>query len=137
MRKAVILLYIFVSISCGQRVEMTDIAKLNGYWEIEKVILSDGNEKEYKVNETIDYFKVNGTTGFRKKVMPQFDGTYLENGDAEKIDVAFKEKKAFLNYTTNYAKWKEEIISISDDKLVLRNGEVEYYYKKPIPFSLK
>lgn len=137
MKKIMMLLVASLAISCTSKVNDSDIAKLNGYWEIENVILADGSKKEYKINETIDYFKVDDKGGFRKKVMPQFDGTYLENGDAEKIEIDFQDGKAHLNYSTSYAKWTEEIVSISDEKLVLKSQDIEYHYKKPIPFSKK
>ena len=78
--KRILLLFFLVSVlSCQQKIKETDISNLNGYWEIEKVELPDGDKKEYKVNETIDFFKIEANKGFRKKVMPQLDGSYLTN----------------------------------------------------------
>lgn len=111
---------------------------MNGYWEIEKAELPDGSKKEYKVNTTIDFFEIKGKTGFRKKVMPQLDGKYLMNNLSENITVSNNEGAIILNYSTPYAKWKEEIISLSDEKLVIKNDQdIEYHYKKPKPFSAK
>jgi hypothetical protein len=127
-----------ILLGCKHNVSPVDIAKINGYWEIEKVILPDGKSKDYNMNETIDFFIIEGNTGFRKKVTPQFNGKYLENGDKEKVDVIFDGDKTYLQYTTEMAKWKEEIIEVSDKNLVLKNaGNLEYHYKKPIPFSVK
>ena len=52
--------------SCKQNITESDLNNLNGYWEIEKVILPNGEKKDYKVNETIDYFKLVKNKGFRK-----------------------------------------------------------------------
>jgi len=124
-------------VSCRKPIKPEDISKLNGYWEIENVVLSDGSQKEYKVNETIDYFEIKKNKGFRKKVKPQFDGRYLENGDSEAISVSFKNNKAFLNYKTPYSEWRDEILEVSDNNLVLKNDQnVEYHYKKAIPFNI-
>jgi hypothetical protein len=115
-----------------------DLAKINGYWEIEKAELPDGSKKEYKINTTIDFFEIKGKKGFRKKVMPQLDGTYLMNDLSENIEVISNDGDVMLSYTTPYAKWKEEIISISDDQLVIKNDQdIEYHYKKSKPFSVK
>jgi hypothetical protein len=138
MKKIVLALVMFLLISCHFKVSKEDVSKLNGYWEIEKAVLPDGTKKEYKINETIDYFDVKNNVGFRKKVMPQLDGTYLVNDQQEKIKIIEKDTKFFIEYTTSYAKWKEEIIEISNDNLVLKNERnLEYHYKKPTPFSLK
>lgn len=139
MRKAVLIVLVLVGLmSCQEKVKREDVAKINGYWEIEKVSLPDGNEKNYKINETIDYFEVKNDSGFRKKVTPQFDGKYLVNDEYEKVKVVMEGEKVVLEYTTEYSKWKEEVLEVSDEKLVLKNAaEMEYEYKRPTPFSVK
>lgn len=131
-------------ISCKTEINPVDIPKINGYWEIEKVILVSGEKKEYKISETIDYFELRQIhpdmqfSGFRKKVLPQMDGKYLVNDVAENISITSEKSKFFINYKTQYLSWKEEIIELQDSILVLKNKEdVEYHYKKSIPFSLK
>jgi len=87
---------------------------------------------------TIDYFEVKNDSGFRKKVTPQFDGKYLVNNEYEKVKVVLEGEKVLLEYTTEYSKWKEEVLEVSDEKLVLKNAaEMEYEYKRPTPFSIK
>ena len=137
--KRILLLIVLVSVlSCKQKITEADISNLNGYWEIEKVELPDGDKKEYKVNETIDFFKIEANKGFRKKVMPQLDGTYLTNDIQEDVVVVVKNGDALLQYKTKYASWKEEIIELTKDKLVVKNQqEIEYYYKRPAKFSVK
>ena len=133
-----ILLFGLLLVSCKQSITDKDIVKINGYWEIEKVILKDGEKKDYKVNETIDYFELKSNKGFRQKVMPQFDGTFRTNDIKETISVNKIDNIFYINYTTTYGKWKEEIIEIHDSILVLKNNdELEYHYKKFKPFSLK
>ena len=125
-------------------VKKEDLKKLNGYWEIKQVKFSTGKTKDYKINETIDYFELrqaqvdNKLVGFRQKVMPQFDGKFQTNGIKENIKVVENDNTFFLEYNTKYGKWKEEIISIEDSILVLKNKEnLEYTYKKFKPFSFK
>ena len=137
-------IFIMLLISCHSNVKKEDIAKINGYWEIKQVKFSTGKTKDYKINETIDYFELrqaqvdNKLVGFRQKVMPQFDGKFQTNGIKENIKVVEKDNSFFLEYNTKYGKWKEEIITIQDSILVLKNKEnLEYTYKKFKPFSLK
>jgi hypothetical protein len=143
-----VLLFIMLLISCHSNVKKEDIKKLNGYWEIKQVKFSTGKTKDYKINETIDYFELrhpeasgqfeNKVVGFRQKVMPQFDGKFQTNGIKENIKVVENDNSFFLEYDTKYGKWKEEIITIQDSILVLKNKEnLEYTYKKFKPFSLK
>ena len=133
-----VLLFIMLLVSCHSNVKKEDIKKLNGYWEIKQVKFSTGKTKDYKVNETIDYFELKSNKGFRQKVMPQFDGKFQTNGVKENIKVVENDNSFFLEYNTKFGKWKEEIISIEDSILVLKNKEnLEYNYKKFKPFSLK
>jgi hypothetical protein len=138
MKKLGLLLITVLLFSCQSEVKKEDLNKLNGYWEIKQVKLSDGETKDYKVNETIDYINLKDNVGFRQKVMPQFDGTYRTNGIKENIKILDKENVFFIEYTTTYGKWQEEIIEIADSTLVLKNkANLEYTYKKYKPFSLK
>ena len=138
MKRILLLIVLVSALSCKQKITEADLSNLNGYWEIEKVELPDGDKKEYKVNETIDFFKIEANKGFRKKVMPQLDGTYLTNDIQEDVVVVVKDGDALLQYKTKYASWKEEIIELTKDKLVVKNQqEIEYYYKRPAKFSVK
>jgi hypothetical protein len=139
MKKVISGFMLFVLLtSCSRPLLLADVQKINGYWEIEKVIFPDGNKKDYTISETIDYFEIKDTLGFRKKAKPQLDGKYIVNPHAERLSVSFKDGTAFLRYATEYAKWMEEIVEISDEHLILKNDNgVEYHYKKPIPFTIK
>ncbi len=138
MKKTGYLLSVLILISCHSDVKKEDIRKLNGYWEIKTVSLPDGETKDYKVNETIDFFELKGTHGFRQKVMPQFDGSFNTNNIKEEIEVIEKNNSLFIEYSTKYGKWDEEIITIEDSTLVLKNKDnLEYTYKKFKPYLLK
>lgn len=134
-----ILFVSFLFISCQQKIVPSDIAKINGYWEIEKVVFDEGKDKNYTINESYDYFEIGkNNTGFRKKVMPQLDGTFLVNDSQENVKVRFENDKVFFDYTTPFAKWNEELITVSNDELVFKNAEnKEYHYKKAAPTNLE
>ncbi|WPR71276.1 hypothetical protein SLW70_15245 [Flavobacterium sp. NG2] len=118
-------------IGCKQKVVPADIAKLNGYWEIEKVDVADGEDKNYKVNENFDYFEIKNNQGFRKKVKPQLDGTFIVNDTYENVKVRFEKEAVFLDYSTDFAKWSEELVKLTDEELVVKNEEnKKYHYKK-------
>ena len=44
-----LLLLLITLISCNSKPSKESIIKINGYWEIEKVVFPDGNKKEYQV----------------------------------------------------------------------------------------
>jgi len=137
MKKIVVFAFLFLLSACHQKVTSNDITNLNGYWEIEKVIFSNGSKKEYTYNESFDYFQIKENSGFRKKVMPQLDGRFLVNNQLEKIKITFEEEAAYINYTTPFAKWKEKIEAISKDKLIIINAsKAEYHYKKATPINI-
>lgn len=129
----------FVLLSCQEKkAETFNPNLLNGYWEIEEVTLADGSKKEYKMNENIDFFEVKNDSGFRKKVMPQFDGTYLVNDTDEKIKIEKLADGTYISYKTAYATWKEKIVTLTEAQLILENKQnIKYQYKKPIPFTVK
>lgn len=133
MKNAFRILFLsFLFSSCQQKIKPEDISKINGYWEIEKVVFDQGEDKKYGINESYDYFQIDkNNKGFRKKVMPQLDGTFIVNDTYETATIRFKEDKTFIDYSTPYAKWSEELIAISDEELVFKNAEKkEYHYKK-------
>lgn len=128
----------FLFIACQQKIKKEDITKINGYWEIEKVVFEKGNDKNYSINQSYDYFQIgNNNSGFRKKVMPQLDGTFMVNDTQESLKVRFDRDQVFFDYTTSYAKWSEELIVITDDKMVCINTEKkEYHYKKATSINI-
>jgi hypothetical protein len=140
MKKLLLLLFTaVVFVSCQEKkAETFDINLLNGYWEIEQVILSDGSRKDYKINENVDFFMVKSDTGFRKKVKPQLDGSYLVNESDEKLSIEKTAEGTFISYKTAYATWKEKITVLTAEQLILENNQkIKYQYKKPIPFTIK
>jgi hypothetical protein len=131
-----IFLVLFLS-ACGGRVKERDLVKLNGYWEISKVVMPDGSTKDYSINPTVDYLEINNQKGFRKKVAPQYDGTYLINDHMESLQVMQNEDDFVIEYKTEFATWKEKILHICDEELALENeNKTIYYYKRQPSFDL-
>lgn len=123
-------------ISCTSKPKKEDISKLNGYWEIEKVEFPDGNSKEYKVNEFIDFIVLKDNKGTREKVAPQLDGTYLKGNLKDKISVVDSANCYYLKTKSEYTKWEEKLVSVSKDEFVLENeAKIVYHFKKFIPYD--
>jgi len=138
MKKSLLFSLIFLlSVSCQKQVDASDLQKINGYWEIEKVVFDDGSEKPYTSNETYDYFKVVDKRGFRKKVTPQLNGTFLVNNSQEDVTITELAGKFYISYSTPFAKWKEELMAVSDKELVTVNqSKNEYHYKRAFPINI-
>lgn len=138
MKNIYVLLFVFILSSCHQKIAQEDLTKLNGYWEIEKVILPDGTEKSYAVNETFDYFQIQSNRGFRKKVKPQLNGRFLVDDQSEKVSIRIVQDQVLLLYSTPYAKWEETLLALTDEKLELVNNKAKmiYHYKKVTPIQL-
>ena len=133
-----IVLFSFLLVGCKQQIQSTDIPNINGYWEIEKVVFDEGEDKEYSANQNYDYFQIDkNNQGIRKKVAPQLDGTFLVDDSFEKVRVRFQDDKAFLDYATPYMKYTEEIIALTADELVVLNAQKkEYHYKKATAINI-
>ncbi|WP_281228410.1 hypothetical protein [Flavobacterium aquiphilum] len=133
-----VLLVALLFSGCKQKITPADVAKINGYWEIEKVVFDDGQEKQYGMNEAYDYFQIDkNNVGIRKKVVPQLDGTFLVNNTFENVKVRFADEHIYLDYNTPYMKWSEELLTLTDKELVVLNAEKkEYHYKKTGPINL-
>jgi hypothetical protein len=131
-----VLLLLIGLISCTSKPSKEAILKINGYWEIEKVTFPDGNKKEYQVNEFIDFISIKNLNGTRQKVAPQLDGSYLKGVLQDKIRVVDSANCFFFKTNSNFTKWEEKIISVSEDILVLENeNKIKYHYKKFIPYA--
>lgn len=133
-----LLLFTLFFVSCNQKIGTADIQKINGYWEIEKVVFPQAEDKVYAMNEDYDYFKIDTQNkGFRKKVKPQLDGTFLVNNTFEKVTITSQNNKVVLHYKTDFTTWKETLTAISDDKMVLTTqANISYYYKKAAPINI-
>lgn len=131
-------LFVVVLSSCGNKISNENIVRdLDGYWEIEKAILPDGTEKDYSINSTIDFFQLEdkeNLKGARYKVMPQLSGEYLTNEVSENFQISNEDDKVVIHYTTEFANWQEELLSLSTSKMVVKNEmDIIYHYKRAEP----
>lgn len=136
MKKAIFILFLGITlISCNNSHE-EKIDNLNGYWEITKAELPEGITKEFKYSEIVDFIQVDSSSGLRKKVRPQIDGSFITSNDEEIFEVKLENDSINLYYSTPYANWKETVISSEENKLVVLNPDgIIYTYKRFTPYS--
>lgn len=131
MKRLLILLLILINFSCKENPE-TYIKHLNGYWEIEKVTLPSGKVHNYKYNGVVDYFKVtNSLTGFRTKLKPTLDGKFETSTNSEEFVLKIEHDSLNIYYKTKFSKWKETILSASDNELKIINANKAVFLYKP------
>lgn len=137
MKKVLTVLILLTLTSCTNNPE-SFIEHLNGYWEIEEVTLADGTKKEYTYNDTVDFISINDSLiGFRKKLKPNFSGTFQTSSDAENLKVVIENNTLNLYYTTPFGNWKEIVLNVTKDKLLIENeAKVIYLYKRYQPLEL-
>jgi hypothetical protein len=138
MRGLLVLFLCFLLAACGKKVQSEDLPNLNGYWEIQKVVFSNGESKNYTINATIDYIEVAERTGFRKKVQPILDGGYRTSDDAEKFSILEQNDEFYIRYKNDFSEWEEKIKRVTSDELVLINADqITYIYKRFEPIKIE
>jgi hypothetical protein len=138
MKKYGILIVIFLFTSCGQEVKREDLGFLNGYWEIQEVVFPSGDSKSYEMNATIDYIEISGMTGYRKKVQPLADGSFITSDDAEDFTLDYREDSFFMVYKNEMSTWEEKIASLSPERFeVINEDQIRYLYKRYQPITLE
>ncbi len=137
MKKIVLLLLLMIITSCSNSISEDQLNLLNGYWEIEKVTFPDGQTKEYTINETVDFIKLDSLKGYRKKMKPTFEGTYVTNDDAEEFTIFVNEDKYLISYKKDENDWTETLKSISETNFSVTNSEnITYTYKRYEPINI-
>jgi hypothetical protein len=130
-------LVLLVLISCGKQDPSSQIDKLAGYWEIESVAMPDGEIKEFSMSTIVDFIEVSENMGVRTKVSPQLDGSFLNNGVAEKFEMKIENDSLQLYYKTPFNSWKETVLIATDSILkVLNRDDKIYTYSKFKKFEL-
>ena len=126
-----IVLSLVTAIRCKEINPQDQIKHINGYWEIDKEMLSDGSSIDYGFNPIIDFFEIKDNTGIRKKVQPKFNENYVVIGKGEQFTIEFTKENIKLHYKTSLTSWKETITTLKENKMIIKNeaGNV-YFYKR-------
>ena len=135
MKKIFSILIFFIALTaCNKPDPKAQIQNISGYWEIIKVELSKDSVKNYGMSQYIDYIELKDSTGFRKKLQPKLDGTFIDTQNSEKIKASIEGDSLRLHYTTPFDEWTETVLKAEDSLLVIknRNGKI-YHYRTYTP----
>lgn len=138
MRRILSFLLILMFWGCNDSsVNEDDLHYLNGYWEISEVEFPDGSIKEYGLNTNIDFIQWKEGKGYRKKMKPQFDGTYDTSKDVEHFTIAQSNERFTLYYKSEFSEWEEKLVQLDSLNFSVINQEgVTYKYKRFEPIKI-
>ena len=131
MKQHLALILFIVLNSCKSEVS-TFIPFVEGYWEIVSVTKNQKDVKTYKMNGTVDYFKVNSDlSGYRKKVVPRVDGAFEMSQHKSEFTLSIVGDDLWITYTNNDVTYREEITRANNSSLILSNSDGFVYTYKP------
>lgn len=131
MKQHLALILFIVLNSCKSEVS-TFMPFVEGYWEIVSVTKNQKDVKTYKMNGTIDYFKVNSDlSGYRKKVVPRVDGAFEMSQHKSEFTLSIVGDDLWITYTNNDVTYREEITRANNSSLILSNSDGFVYTYKP------
>ncbi|ENA1807138.1 lipocalin family protein [Flavobacterium psychrophilum] len=134
MKKKLSLVFLVsICFGCSQKVDISKTDTINGYWQITKALNTNGDKKDYPINEVYDYYEIKGKTGFHKKATWQPDGVFLVNDLSESVKLSNNSEGVFIQFRSKFGKHTEKIESISEKELVLETPDkAKLYFSKVI-----
>ena len=138
MKRIFPLFFVLMVFGCKKvSVDESDLHYLNGYWEISEVEFPDGSKKQYTVNPSVDFIKLEGKEGFRKKMQPKFDGTYNTTNDTEYFTLSQTNEIFTFHYKNEFSEWEEKLVAVDSLSFSVTNEEgVTYHYKRFEPIKI-
>jgi hypothetical protein len=130
--KQLLAILLIISLNSCKSDVSTYIPFIEGYWEIVSVTKDQKKVKEFKISESIDYFKVNeDLSGYRKKVTPRFDGAFEMSQHQSEFTLSIDESQLWIQYDNNAVFFREEIIRANESSLIISNNDGFIYTYKP------
>lgn len=132
MKKLIYLLLIVVFISCSNNEEK--IKAIEGYWNIDEVILPNGSEREFPFSNHMDHFEIDGFKGVKNRVSPTYDGSFVSYGDP--VSFVWEEKKGdlWLSFKQGEQAYSQKVDKATEETLVLiHDNGTRYTYKAYTP----
>ncbi|MFD2828186.1 lipocalin family protein [Leeuwenhoekiella polynyae] len=131
MKKILVSILTVAFLSCAENNPEEQLKNLNGYWEIKSVDSPYGNDRDYKFNERVDYIELTDTIGFRTKVLPRIDGTFVNSDTKETVIARITNDSLRLNYSTPFDNWTETVLKADANQLQVKNDRgMIYTYAK-------
>ena len=131
MKKIIIPFLLVILYSCAENNPQEQPKELNGYWEIKQVEHPNGKKTDFKFSEQVDYIEIEDSLGFRTKVLPRIDGTFVTTDSKETITILIKNDSLYLRYKTPFDSWTETVLKADSEELQLKNerGLIYTYHK--------
>ncbi len=131
------LVIVLLFFGCGKNLEKKDLEKLNGYWEISEVQFPNGQQKTYTISTMVDFIEMEGMAGFRKKVKPQLNGSFITSDDAEPFSIFEKNEIFHISYGKGMQQREEVLLMVTQNTFAVRNDNgVEYHYRRYEPINI-
>ena len=111
--------------------KIEEVRIIEGTWEIYSV--SSGNEVFYLKGKSplVDYYVLNSdSTGTKKKLKPNFNNNFSASLDEINFEIKEINGLIYLIYISDSNNWKERIIKLSKNELIISNSKFEYHYKR-------
>lgn len=131
-----LLLLLTVITACKSSIQEGEISRLEGYWEITKVVFQDGTTKPYTVNTTVDYIGIDGFNGYIKKMKPGLNGRYQTSNKAAQFKLIQKDGLWEMHFEGDQKSTLSLLELDSLEYAVKDQGEVRYYYKRYEPINI-
>ena len=105
--------------------------KLEGYWQIEKVQQKSETFVPAVGNVQYDFYQLNANgNGFRKKMSPGLGKQLNTSLDQTNFALIQEGNQWKLHFETAWDEWKETILKLDDQQLVLKHGAKTYTYQR-------
>ena len=130
MNKLYFLSLIIFCTGCKNVITQSDLGLINGYWNIDRIVHKDETFYPNGTTKLLDYYKLNGLRGVRKKVQPQLENKFLVTKDFNNFKVIFEGENLYLSFQTVWDQWQEKIVELSKNKLVLEHQDKRFHYKR-------
>ncbi|MCO4779191.1 MAG: hypothetical protein KC471_02275 [Flavobacteriaceae bacterium] len=131
-----LLLLLTVITACKSSIQEGEISRLEGYWEITKVVFQDGTTKPYTVNTTVDYIGIDGFNGYIKKMKPGLNGRYQTSNKAAQFKLIQKDGLWEMHFEGDQKSTLNLLELDSLEYAVKDQGQVRYYYKRYEPINI-
>ena len=131
-----LLLLLTVITACKSSIQEGEISRLEGYWEITKVVFQDGTTKPYTINTTVDYIGIDGFNGYIKKMKPGLNGRYQTSNKAAQFKLIQKDGLWEMHFEGDQKSTLSLLELDSLEYAVKDQGQVRYYYKRYEPINI-
>lgn len=131
-----LLLLLTVITACKSSIQEGEISRLEGYWEITKVVFQDGTTKPYTVNTTVDYIGIDEFNGYIKKMKPGLNGRYQTSNKAAQFKLIQKDGLWEMHFEGDQKSTLSLLELDSLEYAVKDQGQVRYYYKRYEPINI-